>query len=93
MGIKEYFDLFERIVKDIDSRRMSTDRARQTVFGTTVGHLEHFVRRIRGNITRIRCWLYLHDFFHAFFDDFTDADNFSKKKLRIKISPRSSDII
>ena len=59
MGKKEYFDLFERIVRDIENRRISTDRSRQTVFGTTVEHLEHVVRRIRGNITRIRCWLHL----------------------------------
>ena len=59
MGKKEYFDLFERIVRDIENRRISTDRSRQTVFGTTVEHLEHVVRRIRGNITRIQCWLHL----------------------------------
>ena len=59
MGKKEYFDLFEGIIRDIENRRMSTDRARQTVFGTTVGHLEHFVRRIHGNINRIQCWLHL----------------------------------
>ena len=58
-GKKEYFDRFERIVREIENRRISTDRARQAVFGTTVEHLEHVVRRIRGNITRIPCWLHL----------------------------------
>ena len=59
MGKKEYFDLFERMVRDIENLSVSTDRARQTVFGTTVEHLEHVVKRIRGNITRIWCWLHL----------------------------------
>ena len=50
-GKKEYFDLFERMVRDIENLSVSTDRARQTVFGTTVEHLEHLPERIRGGNT------------------------------------------
>ena len=61
-GKKEYFYFFERMVRDIETLSVSRDRAHQTVFGTTVEHLEHVLRRIRGTITRIWCWLHLRVF-------------------------------
>ena len=35
------------------------DRARRVALGTALEHLEHVVKRIRGNITQIWCWLHL----------------------------------
>ena len=34
MEEKEYFVVFERMVRDIENRRIPTDRARQSVLGT-----------------------------------------------------------
>ena len=74
-GKKEYFDRFERMVRDIENLSVSTDRASQTVSGTTVEHLEHVVKRIRGNITRIWCWLHLRVFEQTFISETFSLQN------------------
>ena len=64
MRKKEYLAFSEGVVRDIENRSISMDRARETVCATTMEHLEHVPKRIWGDITRIWCWLHLHIFFY-----------------------------
>ena len=52
--IKQAFPFF--MTRGIYNRSISSDRARRVPFGTT---MEHVVRRICDDITRMWCWLHL----------------------------------
>jgi hypothetical protein len=52
---------FGAIIRDFRNLMVPLDRARRVVLGTRMEHLEHVRRRIRGEITRIRCQLHLRE--------------------------------
>ena len=55
-GICGTLSIFVGVIRNLT---LPLDRARRVLLGTTLEHLEHVPRRIRGGITRIRCQLHL----------------------------------